>query len=111
MAKSISQPAGFEPARGNPIEFQVQRPNQSVTIVRYFIRLVITNLFFGSQKITLYSLEPTSSWRLKRHRDNFYNAIDVINFSSPFENANINVYEGTLITFSISVYEKNIFYQ
>ena len=27
----ISQPAGFEPARGNPIGFQVQRLNHSAT--------------------------------------------------------------------------------
>ena len=29
--KVISQPAGFEPARGNPIGFQVQRLNHSAT--------------------------------------------------------------------------------
>ncbi len=29
--KIFSQPAGFEPARGNPIGFQVQRLNHSAT--------------------------------------------------------------------------------
>ena len=29
--KDVSQPAGFEPARGNPIGFQVQRLNHSAT--------------------------------------------------------------------------------
>ena len=29
--KSFSQPAGFEPARGDPIGFQVQRLNRSAT--------------------------------------------------------------------------------
>ena len=29
--KSYPQPAGFEPARGNPIGFQVQRLNHSAT--------------------------------------------------------------------------------
>ena len=31
VAKSLAQPAGFEPARGNPIGFQVQRLNHSAT--------------------------------------------------------------------------------
>ena len=31
IKKGISQPAGFEPARGNPIGFQVQRLNHSAT--------------------------------------------------------------------------------
>jgi hypothetical protein len=31
MTKIFSQPAGFEPARGNPIGFQVQRLNHSAT--------------------------------------------------------------------------------
>ena len=36
MKKSISQPAGFEPARGNPIGFQVQRLNHSATNAHKF---------------------------------------------------------------------------
>ena len=32
--KNISQPAGFEPARGNPIGFRVQRLNHSATTAR-----------------------------------------------------------------------------
>ena len=36
----ISQPAGFEPARGNPIGFQVQRLNHSAkTALPHLIRL------------------------------------------------------------------------
>ena len=38
----VSQPAGFEPARGDPIGFQVQRLNHSATtasyeLLKYFI--------------------------------------------------------------------------
>ena len=32
----VSQPAGFEPARGDPIGFQVQRHNHSATTAVYF---------------------------------------------------------------------------
>ena len=31
LCKKCAQPAGFEPARGNPIGFQVQRLNHSAT--------------------------------------------------------------------------------
>ena len=34
--KSFSQPAGFEPARGDPIGFQVQRLNHSATAACFY---------------------------------------------------------------------------
>ena len=50
--KKISQPAGFEPARGNPIGFRVQRLNHSATTAgwnAYCIFILLPNETFLSQ--------------------------------------------------------------
>ena len=56
--KQFSQPAGFEPARGNPIGFQVQRLNHSATTA-----LICTVHRSGWQKINNILLENSyNSW-------------------------------------------------
>ena len=45
-----SQPAGFEPARGNPIGFQVQRLNHSATTALY--------LHLGKNWLEMQGIEP-----------------------------------------------------
>lgn len=53
--KIDSQPAGFEPARGNPIGFQVQRLNHSATTATHYIPCFLLKLVgvtkLSSQKL------------------------------------------------------------
>ena len=75
-----SQPAGFEPARGNPIGFQVQRLNHSATTATGKLLLLNNFLFLfmqrsGADFLFDWSREPGVQGRLlakKNHKALFF---------------------------------------
>ena len=54
VGKSVTQPAGFEPARGDPIGFQVQRLNHSATTAGWRSRCRLYGRLFPTPTFTIW---------------------------------------------------------
>ncbi len=67
--KKYSQPAGFEPARGDPIRFQVWRLNHSATTARFWLSSKKGNAFQTGRNLNFANSQPrirpaSKNWKI-----------------------------------------------